>query len=240
VRWLTGVAVVLLAMCNAHPGKGQAPPVGHAAPASQAALMSPAARVSPAAPASPATRITPASTSSHPTPGPTCPDTLVATRRGRVYDVVRREGSHWRVLLPVRPNGTTGLIPVRGTRITATDWAIRVSVSARRLTLYRHCQVVRSTLVGVGKPATPTPRGRFYITELYRKPGPYGPFAYSLSAHSNVLRHFDGGEGRVGLHGAAKPSDAGRAVSHGCVRIPDQFIRWLVGQLPLGTPVVVR
>jgi len=169
-----------------------------------------------------------------------CLDTLVATRRGHVYDVVQREGSHWRILLPVRPNGTTGLIPVRGTHIAATNWSLRVSISARHLTVYRHCRVIRRTLVGVGKPTSPTPRGRFYITALYREPGAYGPFAYTLSAHSNVLRHFDGGEGRIGLHGTAFPTDAGRRVSHGCVRVPDPFIRWLARHLPLGTPVVVR
>jgi L,D-transpeptidase catalytic domain len=216
VAWFAGVVLLLLAMCNAHPGNDRAAPASHSAPRAPAAIAS-----------------RPAVTSSP------CPDTLVATRSGRVYDVVRREGNRWRVLLPVRPNGTTGLIPVRGTRVTATDWAIHVSVSARRLTVYRNCEVVRSTRVGVGKPNTPTPRGRFYVTGLYREPGPFGPFAYTLSAHSNVLRHFDGGEGRIGLHGAAHPSDAGRAVSHGCVRIPDRFIRWLANRLPLGTPVTV-
>ena len=104
------------------------------------------------------------------------------------------------------------------------------------------CQAVRSFPVAVGKPSTPTPKGTFYLDALYRLPPAsfVGPFAYTLSGHSNVLFSFDGGEGRLGLHGTSDPSSIGHATSHGCVRMFNKDISWLVSRLPLGTPVVVR
>jgi lipoprotein-anchoring transpeptidase ErfK/SrfK len=214
VHWFAGVALVLLGLFNAPPEANWPTPAIYSPPHS-GVLAGEAAEVA------------------------SCWPTLIATRHGRVYDVIRREGESWRVLLPVRPNGATGLIPVRETHISTTDWSVRVSISARRLTVSRACRVAAQTPVGVGKPATPTPLGRFYVVELNRKAGPYGPFAYSLSAHSRVLQHFDGGEGRIGLHGVASPSDPGRRVSHGCVRVPDRFLTWMTDRLPLGTPVAI-
>ena len=42
------------------------------------------------------------------------------------------------------------------------------------------------------------------IFDLLKPPDPrgsYGPFTYDLSAHSNVLREFAGGDGHVAIHG---------------------------------------
>jgi lipoprotein-anchoring transpeptidase ErfK/SrfK len=68
-----------------------------------------------------------------------------------------------------------------------------------------------------------------------------------LTAHSNVLQRYDGGEGTVGIHGRGGASlldPLGSARSHGCVRLSNQAIGWLVrrigaNHLP-GTPVNVR
>jgi lipoprotein-anchoring transpeptidase ErfK/SrfK len=68
-----------------------------------------------------------------------------------------------------------------------------------------------------------------------------------LSAHSDVLQHFGGGDGTVGIHGRGAASlldPLGSARSHGCIRLANSSIDWLVrtvGQdrLP-GTPVEVN
>ena len=74
----------------------------------------------------------------------------------------------------------------------------------------------------VGKPSTPTPRGRVLHRggprALLRRPG--GPFALATSARSNVLQEFEGGPGQIALHGTNNLSGAlGTAVSHGCIRL---------------------
>jgi lipoprotein-anchoring transpeptidase ErfK/SrfK len=97
--------------------------------------------------------------------------------------------------------------------------------------------------VAVGTSTTPTPRGLFYVVELLQPPDPggsYGPFSFGLSAHSERLRTFAGGDGRVGLHGTNQPDLIGSSVSHGCIRVRNESIKKLARVLPLGTPVEIR
>ena len=88
----------------------------------------------------------------------------------------------------------------------------------------------------------PTPTGTFYITELLKQSnaqGAYGPYAFGLSAFSNVLQSFGGGPGQIGLHGTNEPGVLGTSASHGCIRVSNTIIVRLAGLLPLGTPVVI-
>ncbi len=67
-----------------------------------------------------------------------------------------------------------------------------------------------------------------------------GPWVLPLTAHSTVLKHFDGGDGQVALHGRGGASLAdplGSARSHGCVRLANQAIDWIAGHVAVGTPV---
>jgi lipoprotein-anchoring transpeptidase ErfK/SrfK len=103
--------------------------------------------------------------------------------------------------------------------------------------------VIRAFKIGVGRAVTPTPTGTYFITELLKQPdpaGPYGPFAYGLSAYSGVLSHFGrGGNGQIGIHGTDEPQFVGTNVSHGCIRLRNPDILWLRQRLPLGTPVSI-
>jgi len=148
----------------------------------------------------------------------------------------------WLALMPIRPNGSVAWLPSSSLKVSETSWKLVVDRAAKRLTVLHDCAEVRTFPVAVGKPSTPTPKGTFYLDALYRlAPGSFlGPYSYTLSGHSNVLFHFDGGEGRLGLHGTSDPSSIGQAASHGCVRMFNQDISWLVTRLPLGTIVVVR
>jgi lipoprotein-anchoring transpeptidase ErfK/SrfK len=63
-----------------------------------------------------------------------------------------------------------------------------------------------------------------------------------LTAHSNVLKSFDGGDGQVALHGRGGASlldPLGTARSHGCVRLADSAIEWIATHVPVGTPVSI-
>ncbi len=168
---------------------------------------------------------------------------LIAGPRRAHPPVVGRKGSWWyKALLPVRPNGTTGYLPAAGVQLTTTPFRIVVDRTRFRLELWRHSRLVRTFPVGIGTGKTPTPVGRFYIASLLRPPTPnsaYGPYAYGLSAYSDVLTDWRGG-GIIGLHGTNDPGSVGRPASHGCIRMRNNDIRKLVRLLPLGTPIRIR
>ena len=114
------------------------------------------------------------------------------------------DGAEWlQVLLPGRPNGHTGWIKRRATRLTITGWHIVVTTSSRRVTVSQLGRKVRAFRAIVGTRATPTPPGKFFIEEVIRlRSGDAGgPFAFALSARSNVLQEFAGGPGQIALHG---------------------------------------
>ena len=85
--------------------------------------------------------------------------------------------------------------------------------------------------------------GNFYLTELLQAspsaPGAYGPYAYGLSAFSDVFSEFEGGPGQIGLHGTSDPSSVGASVSHGCIRLPNDTLRRLFSVALAGTPVII-
>jgi lipoprotein-anchoring transpeptidase ErfK/SrfK len=145
------------------------------------------------------------------------------------------------VALPTRPNGSTGWIRADGVAIEEVQYELVVDVAARTLTLLDGGETVLRADAAVGRPDLPTPTGEFYLTDKLATgdDGAYGPFALGLSAHSEVLTEFAGGDGQVGIHGTNDPSSIGQPVSHGCVRVANDVITRLADLLPLGTPVTV-
>lgn len=168
------------------------------------------------------------------------------TERGvpLVFQVLQGPVDGWvEVLLPVRPNGATGWIPTDQVDLTRNRYSIDLDVSRHELTVFRDGETLINTKVAVGTGATPTPIGRFYLTELLRPPDPdgvYGPFAYGLSGFSETLDSFNGGPGIIGIHGTNQPDLLGTDVSHGCIRVDNDIITELSTFLPLGTPVSIH
>jgi lipoprotein-anchoring transpeptidase ErfK/SrfK len=158
--------------------------------------------------------------------------------------LVRATRGNWvHVYLPTRPNGSLGWIRKRAVKMYDNHYRIVVRLRAHRLLLWKKQHLLATYPVATGTPATPTPRGLYYIVELLRPSDPggsYGPYSFGLSAHSNVLKTFAGGDGRVGLHGTNEPGLIGSSVSHGCIRLRNAAVRRLARILPLGTPVYVR
>lgn len=150
-------------------------------------------------------------------------------------------GVRWlRVMVPGRPNGTTGWIAKRGTTSSSTSWRIVIRTATRRVRVYSRGRLVRTIAVAVGKPSTPTPHGRFFVEESILMPrgSPGAPYALALSARSNVLQEWDGGPGQIAIHGVANLGGTpGTAVSHGCIRLLDADIRWLAKRIAPGVPV---
>lgn len=154
--------------------------------------------------------------------------------------VLDRQGDWLRVSLPVRPNGSTGWVRADDVTLSEHDYRIEVSLSGHRLRVFEGGRVVMDEPAAVGKPATPTPTGRFYTLDLLKPPNPggdYGPFAYVLSAFSDTLTDFAGGTGEVGIHGTNQPSSLGKDASHGCIRVSNAAVTAMAELLPLGVPV---
>lgn len=160
----------------------------------------------------------------------------------QVFLVVDQQGPWVEVLLPVRPNGTTGWVRARDVRLTQNTFRITVELGAHRITVYDGDTVMLQEPIAVGKPETPTPVGTYYLRVLLQAPNPntvYGPYAYGLSGHSDVLTTFNGGDGELGIHGNNDASVLGTDASAGCVRMSNDGITRLAGILPLGTPVEI-
>jgi lipoprotein-anchoring transpeptidase ErfK/SrfK len=146
------------------------------------------------------------------------------------------------VLLPIRPNGSTGWIKEEDVDLSINPYRIEVNASQYSLTIYRYGREQMSTTVAIGNGDTPTPIGKFYLIELLRPSNPngaYGPFAYGLSGYSETLESFNGGDGVIGIHGTNRADQLGQDVSHGCIRVANPTITEMTKFLPLGTPVVI-
>jgi hypothetical protein len=156
----------------------------------------------------------------------------------RVYRVLRRRGDWLGVLAPERPNGRTAWIKAEHAVLGSVRWSIVVDRSARRLELLRDGREVRRMIVTVGAPSSPTPLGRFAITDKLRlEPGSiYGCCALALSG--NQTRGRLAGV-RLAIHGTRVPERLGRAASNGCARATARDLRRLMRTVALGTPVTV-
>ncbi len=157
---------------------------------------------------------------------------------------VNSTGSHWlRVAVPARPNGTTGWVRADAGALTDTPWTIVIHRGQRRAVILRGDRIEGRFAVIVGKPSTPTPLGRFFVTEkLHIAPGvPEGPWALATSAYSDVLQEFAGGPGQIALHGTVGlDAPLGTFSSHGCIRFANAAITWLAHHIDAGTPIVVE
>lgn len=153
-------------------------------------------------------------------------------------------GVRWlHVMLPGRPNGSTGWISQRDNRLIATPWRIKVDLAARTVRAYHDGRLTRVFQAVVGKPSTPTPTGRYFVEESVQMAAgqPGAPFALALSARSNVLQEFEGGPGQIAIHGRENIGGVlGTAESHGCIRLATASIDWLAARIRPGTPVTIE
>ena len=147
------------------------------------------------------------------------------------------------VLLPIRPNGASGWIKASDVTLGTSDYEIRIELGAHKLTLLKLGQPVLDSGVVIGADKTPTPVGKFFVTDaldLHSQPNAgYGVFALGISGFSDVLTSFKGGPGQLAVHGTSNPGQVGQNISNGCVRVPNDIIEQIAAQAPLGTPVTI-
>ena len=162
----------------------------------------------------------------------------------RVLSVVKRRGNWVAVLAPELRNGKVGWIRMR--RVTSFDtvpWSLHADLSKRAMVVRREGKTVRSFRVGVGRIGHSTPTGQFAVTDRLRvrDPGsPYGCCVLALTGHQTRLPPGWPGGDRLAVHATADLSGLGNAVSLGCMRSDPRDARWLIKNVPLGTPVFIH
>lgn len=154
------------------------------------------------------------------------------------------DGEWLRVSLPTRPNGSTGYVRTAAVELASVTRRIDVDLAAKHLRVFDPAgTIVLESAIAIGSPENPTPTGSYFVTDVIdtqNDGGDYGPFAIGVSAHSDTLTEFNGGDGEIGIHGTNNPASIGNAVSHGCVRLPNDVVVHLAGMIALGTPVTIH
>jgi lipoprotein-anchoring transpeptidase ErfK/SrfK len=153
--------------------------------------------------------------------------------------VVGNSGEWLAVISSELGNRVRGWVHGSQVRVVHTPYSVEVDLSARRLTVWRLGVRLRRFAVGIGAPRSPTPIGRFAVTDKLSNfwPSLYGCCAIALSGHQTQLPSgWDAGD-RLAIH---EGGGIGGAVSAGCLRAAWADMRYLMSRLPLGTQVVVH
>jgi hypothetical protein len=157
------------------------------------------------------------------------PRTLAVTHAGRGLRVITTE----------LPNGRAGWVDApHALRVSRTRVTLDVDLSARLLRVRSAGRVVRTVQIGIGAPRTPTPTGRFAITDKLRGSdysAVYGCCILALSGHqTNLPPGWTGGD-RLAIHGGSTG-----AASTGCLHARESDLRYLMHLVPLGAQVVIH
>lgn len=162
-----------------------------------------------------------------------------------VLSVVEERDGWLGVTTAERPNGRLGWVRRRSDalKLDTTDYSITVDLSRRKTELLRGDRVVRRLPVAIGRPESPTPTGRFAITDKLDGPD-YSPYfgccILALSGKQPKLPAGWPGGDRLAIHGTNSPDTIGTAASAGCLRAEDGDVRALMSRVPLGTPVRIQ
>jgi lipoprotein-anchoring transpeptidase ErfK/SrfK len=159
-----------------------------------------------------------------------------------VFVVTEQRGPWLRVQVPVRPDGSEGWVRASDVALSTIDTRVVITLGTRTLQAFAGDQLLAQTEVVIGAPATPTPTGRFFVTDYTARvpTGSYGPWVLPLSAFSQVMDRFSDGVPVIAMHGTNHPEYVGQNRSNGCIRMPNAVVQTLRDHLPLGTPVDIR
>jgi hypothetical protein len=164
----------------------------------------------------------------------------------RALSVVRERRGRWLgVTTPQLPNGTLGWVDARSgaLRYSHARVELEIDLSRRQLLVRRAAKIARRMPVSIGRSDSPTPTGRFAVTD--KLPGPryssvYGCCILALSGtQPNLPAEWTGGN-RLAIHGTPDEASVGGRSSAGCLHARAGDLRRLMKSVPLGTPVRIH
>ena len=132
-----------------------------------------------------------------------------------------------------------GWIRLAGLRRASMPISVLVDLSRHRLTVSRFGRVIMRVPVATGSPFTPTPPGRYFVTERvpFAPSSAYGAFVFGISGIQSRLPCCGN---LLAIHGTNNPGSIGRSVSAGCIRVGAAGLQRLRRLLWWGTPVVFQ
>lgn len=153
--------------------------------------------------------------------------------------VVDGSGEWLEVISENLENRVHGFVRRALVQVTHDPYALEVDRSARRMTVWRMGVQLRRIEVAVGAASTPTPRGRFAVTDKLRDfwASYYGCCVLALSGRQTVPTPGWVGGNRLAIHAG---SDIGAAVTNGCLRAATSGMRYLMSHVPVGTQLIVH
>ena len=177
--------------------------------------------------------------------GPTLVRLGTRTRFGspRTLSVLARSG-RWLEVATADLPGRYGWVSAdaAGLTFSITPLSITVSLGTKTLELRSGSRVLRRFPVGIGAPDSPTPTGRFTITDELRGASyspDYGCCILALSARQARLPAGWTGGNQIAIHGTNDPATIGHAGSAGCIHARNDDLHYLMEHVPLGTPVTI-
>jgi lipoprotein-anchoring transpeptidase ErfK/SrfK len=153
--------------------------------------------------------------------------------------VVQDRGGWVAVVSDVLGNGVQAYARAAEVRLARKPYVLDVDLSRRVLIVRRWGLAIRRIPVTIGAASSPTPTGRFSVTDELSDfyPSVYGCCVLALSAHQTRLPKGWSGGDRVAIHGGG---GIGSAVSNGCLHADEADLRYLMTTVPLGTLVVIH
>jgi hypothetical protein len=156
--------------------------------------------------------------------------------------VLARRGSWAQVSAAVLGGRRAWLRIDRHVARRATRWELRADISERSLTVIHDGRVLHTYRVAVGAGISPTPTGRFQVTDKLRGPkygASYGCCILALSTDQPHPPPGWTGMARMAVHGTNVERTVGDAVSAGCLHAHAAAMRWMMRHVPAGAPVTI-
>jgi hypothetical protein len=171
---------------------------------------------------------------------PLLAETAFGNRLALLVEEFDNSGNWAKVLLPVRPNGSTAWVQTAFFSQESHNYHITIDVSENSVNVYKGEELLVEQIAVSGRDSRPTPVVRAYIDEKIAGASlspAYGDWVLSIAAFSEALGTFGGGMPKLALHGTNQPELMGQYVSSGCVRIPNEVVSFIAESVPVGTIV---
>ena len=155
---------------------------------------------------------------------------------------VSGDGRFGRLAVPYVASPRAGWVSLAGLRNSWTSIEVHVSLARHQLVVRRRDRTLFRAPAATGSAASPTPRGRYFVTDRVVLPagGSLGRFAFGLSGIQPRLPVGWSGGDQLAIHGTNDSASIGRSASAGCVRVSARTLKRLRPLLRLGTPVIIR
>lgn len=136
-----------------------------------------------------------------------------------------------------------GWLPTASGALFEEPRTIVVDLSAKTLTVFHRGKLTDRYRVAIGTSATPTPTGRYAVTDRLKtgdENSDYGCCILALNGHQEKIAQGWGGGDRIAIHATPHTWTIGKRVSHGCIRATNKALHQLMRKVRLGTPVRIK